>query len=246
MEYKKQLVWYKPSIIANTAFITFVITFALSASINIFLAKKPLLITGKVYWDIIFTVALLALFVFVHELVHALGAIAIGKCKRKDISLGFNFKQIVFYCHIKKPISIGAYKAVLILPIILTGILPLILSAFFGNIFLTLLFSFMTAGGMGDIIMFFGLSGYDKKVLVQDHGKAFAYYLLFEEGQVPENFTQCVLEDEIKLEEEMKKSPFASEEGIKKSPLLKALLIAIFCSLSVLGIFIAALIIKIN
>lgn len=242
MNYKKQLVRFKLTTIVNLSFIMFMVSFIISGLINLLATNNQLLLTGKVYWDIIITLAMLALLLAIHELLHALGGLISGGCKVKDISFGINLKQSMLYCHINKPIKVGIYRFVLLLPVIVTGIIPLIICTLYGNIFMVFLFSIMVSGGAGDVIMFFSLAGYDKNVMVLDHASAPAYYLLYEEGKTPKSFVECTEADENKLLDDMKKSPYGTTDGKNKNLLIKSLLIAIFCALTVLGIFVTALI----
>lgn len=242
MNYKKQLVRFKLTTIVNLSFIMFMVSFIISGLINLLATNNQLLLTGKVYWDIIITLAMLALLLAIHELLHALGGLLSGGCTVKDISFGINLKQSMLYCHINKPIKVGIYRFVLLLPVIVTGIIPLIICTLYGNIFMVFLFSIMVSGGAGDVIMFFSLAGYDKNVMVLDHASAPAYYLLYEEGKTPQNFVECTEADENKLLDDMKKSPCGTTDGKNKNLLIKSLLIAIFCALTVLGIFVTALI----
>lgn len=244
MNYKKQLVRFDINTIVTVSFIMFLAPLIIFGFINLLATGNPLLLTGKVYWDIIITLAMLAVLLVVHEFIHALGAIMTGKCSVKDIKFGVNLKQAMLYCHIKKPLSVGAYRFAIILPLIITGIIPLIISTIWGNIFMVLLFCFMVSGGAGDIIMFFSLTAYDKNTLILDHASAPAFYLLYEEGKEPANFVECTEEMEDSLLEDMKKNPYATNNGKKKNLNIKILLIAIFCSLVVLGIFLTALFMK--
>lgn len=242
MSYKKQLISFRPAKIATVSFIIFLACFIAFGAINLIGQKRPLLLTDKVYWDIIITIGMLAVLLILHELLHAGAAIAFGKLSKKDISFGINFKQGMLYCHMKRPVAVNAYRAILIIPVIVTGIIPLVISAFFANIFMVLLFSIMTSGGAGDFVMFFSLSG-RKDCLVLDHEKAPAYYLCYEESAQPKDFAEVTAEQEEKLAAEMQKSPYATPDGAK-NPLIKSLLILIFLALVVLGLFVTALFLK--
>lgn len=238
MNYKKQLKSFKLNTIMITSFSMFLVSFIGFTIINLAL-KNPLLLTGKVYLYVIITVAGLALLLALHEVLHAIFAIIFGKLKLKDIKFGVNLKQGMLYCHMEKPVKVIAYRLAIILPVIITGIIPLIISSIFGNIFLVLLFSFMVSGGAGDVVMFFSLAGLDNDTQILDHPSAPAYYLLYEEGKEPKDFVECTKELEDKLLEDMKKSPLSGKSTVK------VLLIAIFLALVLLGIYLTALLMKI-
>jgi hypothetical protein len=244
MDYKKQLVKFDIAKIVNISFIMFLVSFIICGLINLLVIKNPLLITDKVYWDIVMMIGMLAALLVIHELLHAFGAIIAGKCTTKDIKFGVNIKQGMLYCHIMKPLKINDYKFALILPLIITGIIPLIISTIWGNIFMVLLFSFMVSGGAGDLIMLFSLSGYDKHIMVLDHEAAPAYYLLYKDGTQPDDFVEVTSEMEENLLENMKKSPYATQSGKEKNIIIKTLFIAIFCSIVVLGLFVIAILME--
>ncbi len=238
MSYKKQLKSFNLNTIAITSLLMFVLPFVVFAAVNLAL-KRPLLLTGKVYWDIIMTFAMLAALLCIHEFLHALGAIMTGGATFKDIKFGIHLKQMMLYCHIGKPLKAGAYKFAIILPLIVTGIIPLVISAIWGNIFLVVLFCFMVSGGAGDVIMFISLAGAGKDTLVLDHPSAPAYYLMYEEGKEPKDFVESTPEQEEALVSAMQKPTFNGKNTIK------ILLIALFCALVVLGLYLAALAMKI-
>jgi hypothetical protein len=239
MNYKKQLKTFNLKTIMITSFVMFIVPFVVFAIINLAL-KNPLLLTGKVYLDVIISIVMLAGLLVCHELLHAFGAIVFGKLSLKDIKFGINLKQAMLYCHIKKPMRVNAYRVAILLPVIITGIIPLIISAIFGNLFLVTVFSFMVSGGAADIIMFFSLAQVDKNTLVEDHAKAPAYYLLYEQGCEPKDFVECTKEMEDEVVSSMQQSVAFSGKNT-----LKILLIAIFCALVVLAIYLAALLMQI-
>lgn len=138
--------------------------------------------------------------IIAHEAIHALAALIFTKAKPKDIEFGAIWAQLMFYCHVKKPMTAREYRAVLIMPLIFTGILPLIAVTVWGNPYLVLLFSLLVSGAAGDVVMFRETLRYPKTQLIEDHPKAPAYYLLFEEGaELPPDFKEVTDEQEQEL-----------------------------------------------
>lgn len=138
--------------------------------------------------------------IILHEAVHALAALLFAKVKPKDIEFGAIWAQLMFYCHVKKPMTASQYRAVLIMPLIFTGILPLIAATIWGNPYLILLFSLLVSGAAGDVVMFRETLKYPKTQLIEDHPKAPAYYLIFEEGaELPADFEEVTDEQEQQL-----------------------------------------------
>lgn len=242
MEYKKQLYKFDMARINNLSLYTFLIAFLVGMLINFFIAKNPLLITSKVYFDIILIIAIFIVGLAMHEGIHALGAIIFGKVSFREVKFGINLTQGMLYCHINKPIKASAYKIMLILPAIITGLIPLIISAFMGNIFLVLVFSMLLCGGAGDFVMFMGISKLKGDTLIIDHPKAPAFYAVYDSDSLPENFQEVTEAEEESLLEEMKKSPFTTKDGQKKNGMLKSFAILVFLALAVLIVFLIGII----
>ncbi len=239
MEYKKELRKFSVDNISTLSLLLFALSFVVSTALNLLVLKRPLLLTDKVYFDIMILVAIYVVGLFVHEGLHALGAILFAGKRREDISFGANFKQMLLYCHVKTPMPNKSYRGLLLLPVIVTGFIPLVISVFFGNIFLTLAFSLLVSGGAGDIIMFRSLLKHDKDTMIIDHPQAPAYYLLYPEGGTPKDFHEVTEEEEKALLEEMKTPPKTS-----KSNTVRILFILLFLVAAVLVIFLLALFMK--
>jgi len=242
MEYKKQLFKFDMARINNLSLYTFLVAFLLGMLINFLIAKNPLLITSKVYFDIILIIAIFIVGLALHEGIHALSAVVFGKIGFKSVKFGVNITQGMLYCHITKPIKVGAYRIMLLLPALITGLIPLIISAFLGNIFLVMVFSMLLCGGAGDFVMFMGMSKLKSDTLVIDHPKAPAFYAIYESDKTPEDFQEVTAEQEEELLQEMKKSPFTTKDGQKKNGMLKTFAILIFLALAVLIVFIIGII----
>lgn len=142
--------------------------------------------------------------IIIHEAIHGLSALIFAGAKPKDIEFGAIWQQMMFYCHVKKPMTARAYRAVLIMPLIFTGILPLIAVTIWGNPPLILFFGLSVSGAAGDVAMFWETLKYKPKQLIEDHPKAPAYYLVFEEGEeLPADFVEVTDEQEQQLADMM-------------------------------------------
>lgn len=229
MKYKKQLVTFDIKKIISISLFMFILPMAFAVLLKATVFKSSYGSTKLWYLDLIIYVVSILLLIVAHELIHALGFKIFGKAKHKEIKFGIAPKQGMVFCTCSKPITAKAYLLTLILPIIITGVIPLIIVTIWGNIFWIIIFSFMISGGAGDIIMLKEVVKLDKKQLVLDHPKAPAFYLLYEEGKEPENFIESNAEQEKHLLEDMNKSPFEN-----KSMGIKILLILLFLSISVI------------
>ncbi|MGM9929266.1 MAG: DUF3267 domain-containing protein [Bacillus sp. (in: firmicutes)] len=105
----------------------------------------------------------------IHEFVHALGFVYVGKAKWSDIKFGIIWKYLAPYAHCKIPITIGAYRVALLLPVIVTGIVPLIIGLAIGSGWLTAAGVVLTVGGIGDWAIFRKIRPFPADSLLQDH-----------------------------------------------------------------------------
>ncbi|WP_338470809.1 DUF3267 domain-containing protein [Niallia sp. XMNu-256] len=110
--------------------------------------------------------------VIIHEALHGFGFIVFGKAKITEVKFGFILKHITPYAHCKVPIKVKAYRIALLLPVILTGIIPLILALAIGNGLLLAISVFLMAGGIGDWIIFRKIKPYSGNALLEDHPNA--------------------------------------------------------------------------
>lgn len=234
MNYKKQLVKFDTAKMINLSIIMFIVPFVALSLLNLFVFGSKSVTTGMWYLDIIIWVVLVFLLVIIHEGLHAVGFLLFGKAKKADISFGIVPKQGMVYCTCKKPMTSKMYLLALILPIVVTGIIPIIIVTIFGNVSLILLFSVMISGGAGDVIMLNQVRKLTKEQLIMDHPKAPAYYLVYEQGKEPNDFVEVTEEMEKEVLEELNKSPFEGKNS-KNSLGLKILKILLFISISIIA-----------
>ena len=234
--YKKKLKLFNVGKISVFSTLVFFLVYIVALVLHLAAIKGALLATGKVWSDAILAVGLVAIGIVAHELLHAAGALLFGKASTKDIQFGAQLKQGLFYCHCKKPITIAAYRGMLVLPILITGIIPFVVCLFYGGLILTAAFAMLIAGGVGDVAMFVGtLKEKDSKRLVLDHPKTTAYYVLYKQEEFDgEELTED--EEEKLIAESQRKG--AASLGVK------ILLVAVFLALTVLAIYIVALIMQ--
>lgn len=243
MDYKKELKIFNLNKIASLSILLFAVCFVAGALVNLLAFRRPLLLTDKVYWDIVITLVLMSGGIVIHEGIHALGAMIFGKCKKENISFGFIPRQLMFYCHAEKPMTASAYTLMLLLPVVVTGFIPFILSVCLGNIFLVVAFAMLISGGAGDLIMAASLRKIPASALLLDHPKAPAYYLLYKSDALPENFNEVTPEQEEALLKSIQEKPL-SDSSRGRNNLLKILAIFIFLAFVVTVVFLIALLMK--
>lgn len=108
--------------------------------------------------------------VFVHELLHGIGWFGFCKSKWKSIFFGVLWSSLTPYCHCKEPLNIHHYYVGMLMPFVILGIIPSIVSIIVSSkeMFLFGLYNVMLAGG--DITVAFLLVKYFRcGVMVIDH-----------------------------------------------------------------------------
>lgn len=120
---------------------------------------------------------LIALFV-VHEALHGLAAMAWGKIPFKSLHFGINVRLMAFYCHADKPMTLSAYRAFALLPLIVTTPAAALNLSINPAIWSVLLLCATFAGGAGDVMVFFKARRYDNDTWIQDHRSNIGFHIL--------------------------------------------------------------------
>ncbi|MFP7492888.1 DUF3267 domain-containing protein [Terribacillus saccharophilus] len=115
--------------------------------------------------------------IVLHEFLHGVGFMVFGKVKLNQVKYGFSWKYGAAYAHCMVPIKLTAYRAALLLPVIVTGLFPLLFSYIFGSGILLVVSVILTAGGIGDWLIFRSLKKYDASQSVMDHPTEVGYFI---------------------------------------------------------------------
>lgn len=92
--------------------------------------------------------------IILHELIHGICMAAFAKKGWKSVSFGFNLQALAPYAHCKEPLKPDAYRISLIMPGLLLGDMPVIISWFTGNILFLFFGILFTWSAAGDLIIF--------------------------------------------------------------------------------------------
>ena len=106
--------------------------------------------------------------VVVHELIHGVVMAAFAKNGRKSVSFGFNFRVFAPYTHCKEALTPDAYRLSLVMPGILLGDIPVLISWFTGNILFLFFGILFTWAAAGDVILLW-MSRNITDGMLQDH-----------------------------------------------------------------------------
>lgn len=198
---KKQLITFDLMKINITAIVMFAVPYAIAETLRFTVFTERL--WHVVWWDIILLIAGYVLLLAAHEGLHALAMIMCG-AKPSSVRFGVIPKQFMLYCTTDTPLSARKYAFVLVLPGIVTGLIPLALATVFLNFPYVILFAALLSGAGGDAVMFMSVCRLKPAALVLDHPEAPAYYVLYPENELPNDFVEVTEEQERELRERMR------------------------------------------
>ena len=113
-----------------------------------------------------------------HELIHGITWMITAKAKWKDIKFGVLWKKLCTpYCHCEVPMNVNQYRIALLMPLIVLGIVPSILSLIIGNGLLLCYGIMGIVGAIGDISMAWLLRKESATAKIYDHPSAAAFFL---------------------------------------------------------------------
>lgn len=107
--------------------------------------------------------------IVMHELIHGLTWSQFTDKGFKSIKFGIKWKMLTPYCHCKEPLQVKHYILGTLMPAIILGFLPAVLSFIFGSTGLLLIGIFFTVAASGDFLIVYLLRNESRNALVQDH-----------------------------------------------------------------------------
>lgn len=119
----------------------------------------------------------LLLGIIAHELIHGITWARFVKKGFKSISFGVAWKYMSPYCHCNEPLTVKHYLIGAIMPGIVLGIVPSLLSLLTGNILLFLFGITFSVAATGDFMMVNLLRKERMNSLVQDHPNKVGCYI---------------------------------------------------------------------
>ncbi len=118
-------------------------------------------------WDgLLFVIAMVLAFV-VHELIHGLTWMWVTRSGFKHLRFGVMVGAI--YCHIDVPMQKRGYVIGALMPLVILGIVPYVLSFVVNNFWLMTFGVALISGAMGDVMIVWALRHEPKDTLVYDH-----------------------------------------------------------------------------
>ncbi|MFZ4814818.1 MAG: DUF3267 domain-containing protein, partial [Phototrophicaceae bacterium] len=150
---------------------------------SILLLVVPLLIYAAVHGDFLgligsmggswqqflWTLGLFFLLIVAHEGCHALGWKFAGGLPWSVMSFGMKWQTLTPYAHAKGEMRADAYRIGVILPLILTGVLPFLIALWVAHPTTAFIASVMISAAVGDLLVLWIMRGLPPDALVKDH-----------------------------------------------------------------------------
>ncbi len=114
----------------------------------------------------------------IHEFIHGLFWSFFLKNGFKSIKFGVVWKYLTPYCHCKKPMKMKHYRLGAIMPCIILGVIPAVISLFTGSIGMFVFGVFFSLAAGGDLLMIWLLRSENRNDLVQDHPDKIGCFIL--------------------------------------------------------------------
>jgi hypothetical protein len=121
---------------------------------------------------VLYTVAALAVYAVsavVHEGLHALAVVTVGRVPWRAIEFGVRWREGVAYVHAGRPMTVRAYRVVLALPGFVQGVLPAAAGLLLGYGWVLIYGFVMLASAACDLIMLRLMHPLPAHLLVRDH-----------------------------------------------------------------------------
>ena len=115
---------------------------------------------------------LFVVLIVVHELIHGVTWSFFAQNGMKDIEFGFMLTSFTPYCTCKVPLPKNGYILGGLMPLIVLGIIPFVISVFAGSFAFTVLSAVMISSAAGDIMIVSAINKYRsdaKEKLIYDH-----------------------------------------------------------------------------
>lgn len=113
--------------------------------------------------------------IIIHELIHYISFILIGKVTFKDVTMGFDKKHFCFYTDCFEYIRAIEYIWVLACPMIILGLIPYIVGLLSSNIYISSIGLFMTLGSSGDLMLIYLIRKLSFNTKIKTHDKYFGF-----------------------------------------------------------------------
>lgn len=152
---------------------------------------------------------IIILWMFLHEILHGIGFMALGKVKSKNVVFGAEIEKGIFYCMCKERISKLNILIALVFPLFFIGIVTYILGLYFESDLLVLASIFNISGAIGDFLMTIDILMMPKDINYLDLDDNTSFTILSAEDLAEKRYFSIRLEKYGKYNEKVKAKNFS-------------------------------------
>ncbi|WP_221392127.1 DUF3267 domain-containing protein [Dyadobacter sp. NIV53] len=116
--------------------------------------------------------------VIVHELIHGMTAAWYAGIGWKNIRFGVQWKSFTPYCHSMLPMPVSKYRYVVVMPLIILGMIPYVISLINGSGWFLTTGILFTVTAAGDMIILWMMRKLQGSELIQDHPSEIGFLIL--------------------------------------------------------------------
>ncbi len=147
--------------------------FPISLGLLIFCAGPFMYVWGPGRDDgIVWLIPLIVMGIVLHEGLHALAHVVLGKASWRDIRFGVKWRWLMPYAHCRAELPDSAHKCSCALHLIVVGLFPWIIGMLTGDRLISFFGAIFTAGAGGDILILWLIWSIPKDRIIADHAGA--------------------------------------------------------------------------
>jgi hypothetical protein len=128
--------------------------------------------------DYLLGFAAFVVLIVAHEAVHAIGWMSFAGVSPNNIRFGIAWKTLSPYAHSTVPMPAGGYRIGVILPLIVTGILPVVIGTATNTGWLTVAGAILVSGAVGDLFVLRVIKDIPASARVIDHPQNAGCYVV--------------------------------------------------------------------
>ena len=148
------------------------------AQMSLFVILRGAIEVNVSMWGGLLFFAVLFVSIIAHELIHGLAWQIFAKASAATIFYGFQWQTLTPYAHLSGPVEVNTYRIGGLMPGLVLGILPYLLSLAFANTPLLIFSVIHTFAAGGDWLILWSLRKLPRGTLVEDHPSRAGCYVV--------------------------------------------------------------------
>lgn len=176
----------------------------------------------------VFTFVCLFFWCFLHELLHGIGFIILGKVNKKNIVFGVELEKGIFYCMCKEKVTKANILIALLFPVVFIGILTYLIGIYFGSTLLIILSILNISCAIGDLLMALDICLMPNDIFYIDLDDTTSFTILSRNNLKNKKFFSIKLVKSGKYTDEVKAKEYIKFKISRKSKLIFIIFMVIF------------------